>query len=405
VLGKNVTMTDSSTPPAPSPPAPSPSPPALSAAETRVAEALLARAWGERTEVREAAVIWNRRHVVRLDLGADRSAVLKRRTEEGDGFGVELAVLEYLNGMPVPVAPRLLGADNAAGMLLMEDLGAGASLAGSLLGTDRDRARADLIAYAEALGSLHAWSMSRAGELADLRARYAPAAAPGPAWMGAAARGRDAFLGAAATLGLTVGGVEPEIAELDAMLTGSGYLGLVHGDPCPDNTRMLDGRCRVFDFETSGWGPVVLDAAYLQAPFPSCWCFASLPAEVAAPAVEAYRAVIAAAGIDLGPDWDAATAAALGYWIVARGRVITGVLEEDHQWGTTTMRPRLLTWMRNFIEAAERSRVLPSLRALIGGLYERLTLRWPDTVMPDYPALARPGSTPVPVPDWWPPET
>jgi hypothetical protein len=26
-------------------------------------------------------------------------------------------------------------------------------------------------------------------------------------------------------------------------------------------------------------------------------------------------------------------------------------------------------------------------------------------VMPDYPALARPGSTPVPVPDWWPPET
>jgi hypothetical protein len=85
--------------------------------------------------------------------------------------------------------------------------------------------------------------------------------------------------------------------------------------------------------------------------------------------------------------------------------VITRVLEEDHQWGTTTMRPRLLTWMRNFIEAAERSCVLPGLRALIGALHERLTLRWPDTVMPDYPALARPGSTPVPVPDWWSPET
>jgi Ser/Thr protein kinase RdoA (MazF antagonist) len=399
VLGKNVTMTGSSTPPAPS------SLPALSAAETRVAEALLAQAWGERTEVREAAVIWNRRHVVRLDLGADRSVVLKRRGEEGDGFGVELAVLEYLDDMPLPVAPRLLGADTAAGILLMEDLGAGASLAGSLLGTDRDRAQADLIAYAQALGSMHAWSVSRAGELADLRARYAPAAAPGPAWMGAAARGQDAFLGAAAALGLTAGGVEREIAELDAMLAGSGYLGLVHGDPCPDNTRMLDGRCRIFDFETSGWGPVVLDAAYLQAPFPSCWCFASLAAKVAAPATEAYRAVVAAAGIDLGPDWDAATAAALGCWIVARGRVITRVLEEDHQWGTTTMRPRLLTWMRNFIEAAERSRVLPRLLALIGGLYERLTQRWPDTVMPDYPALARPGSTPVPVPDWWSPET
>jgi Ser/Thr protein kinase RdoA (MazF antagonist) len=249
--------------------------------------------------------------------------VLKRHGAEGDAdaarsLGVELAALEYLDDMPLPVAPRLLGADTAAGILLMEDLGAGASLAGSLLGTDRDRAQADLIAYAQALGSMHAWSMSRADELADLRARYAPAAAPGPAWMGAAARGQDAFLGAAAALGLTAGGVEREIAELDAMLAGSGYLGLVHGDPCPDNTRMLDGRCRIFDFETSGWGPVVLDAAYLQAPFPSCWCFASLAVKVAAPATEAYRAVVAAAGIDLGPDWDAATAAALGCWIVAR---------------------------------------------------------------------------------------
>jgi aminoglycoside/choline kinase family phosphotransferase len=175
VLGKNVTMTDSSTPPVPSSPPEQPPPPALSAAETRVAEALLARAWGDRTEVHEAAVIWNRRHVVRLDLGAGRSVVLKRSGEEGDAdaarsFGIELAVLEYLNGMPVPVAPRLLGADTAAGILLMEDLGAGASLAGSLLGTDRDRAQADLIAYAQALGSLHAWSVGRADELADLRA-------------------------------------------------------------------------------------------------------------------------------------------------------------------------------------------------------------------------------------------
>ncbi len=384
-------------------------PPVLSADETRAAEALLAEAWGEHAKVREAAVIWNRRQVVRLDLGADRSAVLKRLPEQPDSratrsFGVELAALEYLNGMPAPVAPRLLGADAGAGILLVEDLGPGASLAGSLLGTERERAQADLVAYAQALGSMHAWSMGRAGELADLRARHAPGAAAGPAWLGAAGRGGAAFLGAAAALGLATGGVEAEIAGLDAMMAGRGRLGLVHGDPCPDNTRMLDGRCRIFDFETSGWGPVVLDAAYLQAPFPSCWCFASLPAEVAAPAVEAYRAGVAAAGVDLGPDWDAATAAALGGWIVARGRVITEVLTEDDRWGTTTMRARLLAWLRNFIDAAERTGVLPRLRAVAGGLLEQLTQRWPDTVVPDYPALARPGSTPARVPSWWSPE-
>jgi aminoglycoside/choline kinase family phosphotransferase len=164
-------------------------PPALSADETRAAEALLAEAWGEYATVREATVIWNRRQVVRLELGADRSVVLKRLPEKPDShagrrFGVELAALEYLNGMPVPVAPRLLGADTGTGLMLMEDLGPGASLAGSLLGTERERAQADLIAYAQALGSLHAWSMGGADELADLRARYAPGrgrARPGPA--------------------------------------------------------------------------------------------------------------------------------------------------------------------------------------------------------------------------------
>ena len=75
-------------------------------------------------------------------------------------FGVELAALGYLNGMPEPVVPRLLGAD--AGILLMEDLGPGPSLAGLLLAGDRSRVRADLASYAEALGSMHAWSMGPA---------------------------------------------------------------------------------------------------------------------------------------------------------------------------------------------------------------------------------------------------
>jgi hypothetical protein len=134
--------------------------PALSAAETRTAEALLARAWGRGTSVRAAEPIWNRSHVVRLHLATDSSVVLKKQAGN-DSFGVELAALEYLNQMPEPVAPRLLGADGGAGILLMEDLGPGASLADSLLTGDRSRVRADLVSYAEALGAMHAWSMRR----------------------------------------------------------------------------------------------------------------------------------------------------------------------------------------------------------------------------------------------------
>jgi aminoglycoside phosphotransferase (APT) family kinase protein len=367
--------------------------PALSAAETRAAEALLAGVWGPGTSVRAAEPIWDRSHVVRLHLATDRSVVMKKRADN-DSFGSELAALEYLNGMPEPVAPRLLGADADAGILLMEDLGPGASLADSLLTGDRSRVREDLVSYARALGAMHAWSMRRPKD---------PSLGT-PPWPGAVARGKDALLGAAASLGLPAADAGTEVDQLSVMLNETGYHGLVHGDACPDNVRFLDGRCRIFDFEHSGWGAVVLDASYLLAPFPSCWCFGRLPASVAAPAMSAYRRRLQAAAIDLGPSWDVAMTAALGAWILARGDMIARALEEDSQWGTTTIRPRLLTWLHSFTSAAGQSGVLPGLRVLAGELRERLSARWPETVIADYPALAQPGAARVHVPDFWQPE-
>jgi Ser/Thr protein kinase RdoA (MazF antagonist) len=222
----------------------------LSPAEVQVAAALLGAAWGERAGVLTAEPIQGRAHVFRLRRDGGRSAMLKRREEGWHGdFGIELATLEFLNAMPVPVAPRLLGADIEAGILVMEDLGPGASLADSLLTGELDQARADLVAYARALGRLHAWSGSQGDELAALRTRYAPGAPLEPAWMGAIERGREAFLGVAAGLGLATDGVGDEISGLGALmsgsgLSGSGYLGLVHGDACPDNVRLVGGESR-----------------------------------------------------------------------------------------------------------------------------------------------------------------
>jgi hypothetical protein len=236
--------------------------PVLTEAGTRVAAALLARAWGPGARIREVAPIWGRGDVLRvrvaLDRGdvlrvqgdAGRSVVLKRRRGPAQTFGVELAALEYLNQMPVPVAPRLVAADAAAGVLLMEDLGPGPSLADALLGGDRERAAAGLVSYAETLGTLQV--------------------PPGPSWLAALARGRAGFLGTMAALDLPAGQAAAEIDDLPFLLNGPGFTGLVHGDACPDNGRLRGGTCRVFDFETSGWGPVALDAAYLLAPFPSC---------------------------------------------------------------------------------------------------------------------------------------
>ena len=68
------------------------------------------------------------------------------------------------------------------------------------------------------------------------------------------------------------------------------------------------------------------------------------------------------------------------------GHAITRALEEDREWGTTTMRPRLLTWLRSFTSAADTSGAFPGLRVLAGDLHEQLSARWPETVIADYPA-------------------
>jgi hypothetical protein len=332
----------------------------LTAAETNVAESLLAEALGRPVAVRSAETIWGRSHIMRLHLAdADDSVVLKRRRSENfggrvRGFGAELAALEFLNAEETAVAPRLIGA--SADLLLMEDLGPGSSLAHSLLNRDRDRAEAE---------------------------------------------GKEPLLEVAARLGLPVDGAGAEIDSLDALMRGSGYTGLVHGDPCPDNTHIVDGNCRIFDFETTGWGPFALDASYLLAPFPSCWCFASLPAQAAGPALQAYRDEMSGAGVELDDSWDVALTAALAGWVVARGTGIGRALEEDRDWGTTTIRPRVLTWLGSFIDAAARVDELPRLRSLASALRGLLRDRWPSAAAPSYPALARPGEPLARVPRMW----
>jgi Ser/Thr protein kinase RdoA (MazF antagonist) len=371
--------------------------PVLSPAETRTAESLLGGALGTQVTIRGAEPIWSRSHIVRLYLApVGGSVVLKRRREDNFGgrnraFGAEVAALDFLNGMDTAVAPRLLGADGDAEILIMEDLGAGSSLAHSLLARDRHRAEEDLVSFARALATMHSWSIGRSAEFAGLRACHAPGEALEPDWMGGIARGRESFPALLARLGMPDGGTRDEIESIGELLRGAG-VGLVHSDPCPDNTHIADGACRIFDFETSGWGPVALDTAYLLAPFPSCWCFASLPRDTAGPAVRAYRDAVAAAGIALGPDWDAAMTAALAGWVVARAKAMEEALDEDEEWGTTTTRPRVLTWLRSFTESAALSGALPRLRLVALRVLEQLSARWPDTVVPDYPALARPGT-------------
>ena len=215
-------------------------------------------------------------------------------------------------------------------------------------------------------------------------------------------RGKEPFLATAATLGVASHGVAEEIDQVHRMIVGTSYLGLVHGDPCPDNVRLIDGTCRIVDYEYAGWGPVAYDAGYLLAPFPSCWCFARLPDEVAGPAVAAYRGILETAGIELGPEWESVTTAVLAAAFLGRGQLFAEALDQDDEWGTTTMRPRLLAWLRTFAGRAGDG-TLPRLQATAAAMQDRLAERWAGIRIPDYPSLAQAGSVLARIPRGWQP--
>jgi len=222
----------------------------LTGFEKQAAEAVLTRAGVEQDEVRAAEVIWDRDHVLRLELADGRSVVLKRRRDEEDagnqGFETELAALEL-----------------------------------------------------------------------------------------------------------------SEIDQITPMLREKGNLSLVHGDPCPDNVLLFEDGCRIFDFEISGWSSVVLDAAYLLAPFPSCWCLPAFP-----------------------PRWPPRPSMPTARFSAPPG--------STSAWRGTRVWP--LRWPAGSSPGDARS-----------PMHGQLSSRWPEVRVPEYPALARPGSEPVPVPDWWPP--
>src|SRR5439155_2409521 len=274
-------------------------------------------------------------------------------------------------------APKLLGGDVDLGFFVMDDLPPGHSLADSLLGRDDGEARRDLIAYARSLASLHAWSIGRETDFDAIRERLGLPS--GPRLWGArmVERGVAPLVEVAKRLGIDAPGVTNDAASVVvAVDEGATWRGLVHGDPCPDNTRIIGDSCVIFDFQPSSYGSIVLDASYLAAPFPTCWCFAQLPHAISDQALAAYRTALDDRGISTDDGWDAAMAAALVSLIVARGAAFGHALDDDDAWGTTTMRPRLIQWLESFLGAARKTDQFVVLAALARSLRDALAERW-----------------------------
>jgi Ser/Thr protein kinase RdoA (MazF antagonist) len=305
---------------------------------------------------------------------------------DGDGFAAEWSALEFFSTNEDVATPKVIAADSGRRLLLIEELPAGKSLAQLLLAEDRAAAITALVAYAEALARTHLASLGRVERYAEMA--NARGLGPGHRCGWDHVTGDESlagFLSLAGDLGAGAAGLAAELAVMRERLFSGRFVALVHGDPCPDNVRVIDARCTLFDFEMSGLGSVALDAAYLQAPFPSCWCFGLPPRDIARAAMNAYERVLDEAGVRLGIEWDSSVAAALACWVVGRWRLVRNVIDDDRDWGTTTIRPRLLVWLAAAAEACQPS--LPILAATCHQLRQVLGQRWQEPPAPLYPAL------------------
>jgi aminoglycoside phosphotransferase (APT) family kinase protein len=321
----------------------------------------------------DAAIMWERWHVVRVVLADGRTAVVKRPRAADDqpepmGLEREWASLSLLADMPSPVVPRLLGGDPDLSLLVLEELPEGRSMAEVLINGSPDEAGAALVAYATSLASVHDFTAGRSAPGLDRR----------PIW-------------AQRVLAAGSFGTVREREEVARLLTTTDEQAvLVHGDPCPDNVHLAGGTCWLIDFERTSFGSAVLDLAYLIAPWPSCWCFGTLPPAVADAALAAYRSVR-----PLGDGWESELAAALAAFLIYRTNVFD---QPDLLWGTTTWAPRLLTWTEAFL-ATPASQDWPQLRADAQSLHDQVAVAGTRPVA--YPSLPRPGHALAISPDAW----
>jgi hypothetical protein len=201
--------------------------------------------------------------------------------------------------------------------MAIEDLGPVHSLADLLLGDSAADAEAGMVAWAGALGRLHAGT----GDPALHERWRALRGEHGDPPTEESAATELAKLRSALPHLVIDDAVDAAVAEVDERLGDRRWWAMTPRDACPDNCAVRpDGSVVLFDFEGGGARHALLDAAYLVTTFPTCWCTGPLPAAPRRTALQAYREE---AGLPDG-GYDQHLAAAAGYhalWVLGSYRL------------------------------------------------------------------------------------
>jgi hypothetical protein len=284
----------------------------------------------------------------------------------------------------------LLAGNVAEGVMVFEDLGQHLpSLVDPLLkGTAAEAERA-LKGYATALSRLHADTIGCLDAYHETFESIFGSGRPrrAPGWR----------LEKEAELVVDRIGGDPPACELDLLssrLVDPGpWLSLIHGDPCPDNSLLMDEGVRLIDYEFAKPSHALLDGIYWRMGFPTCWCAGRIPADVVARLDTTYRTELGYS-IPLARD-DSAYRIELTYmsavWLfTCLAWRLDEALKRDEMWGIWSIRGRLLWYLEVVIEMTDATNVLPGINRTARAWLLELRRRWPDaTPLGLYPAFAR----------------
>jgi hypothetical protein len=286
----------------------------------------------------------------------------------------------------------LLVGDVPSGLLVFEDLGADvSSLVDPLLNGTADGAEGALTLYAVALARLHRDTVGCFDAHREMFQSIFGAGRP------VGRRGWRVESDADVVTKL-IGGAPPasELELLSSRLSDPGpWSSLIHGDPCPDNSLVVDGRVRLIDYEFARPSHALLDGIYWKIGFPTCWCAGRVPTDVEFRIDARYRDELANS-IPLVRD-DTAYRTELAYmaavWLfTSLSWRLDEALKSDARWGTWSIRGRLLWYLEAVVEMTCAAAVLPGINRTATSWLSELKARWPDArPLGLYPAFGGPA--------------
>ncbi|HEY0500731.1 MAG TPA: hypothetical protein VGD48_33640 [Kutzneria sp.] len=239
-----------------------------------------------------------------------RTLVVKSYTEPPAGDLVDPFPHEAVSyqlftalGQDDRICPELIAHDGVRRVIVLEDLGRAPTLADKLLEHDARGAERALLAWARALGRLHATTAGREADFDALTRRLG--GRPGQDPLARKAKVALAELPdlLASLFGVTIGAeVLLHAREGGRLLTSTRHRAFSPSDACADNNLITGKGLRVLDFEGGCVRDVALDAAALRIPFPLCGCSFRLPNGMTEAMVAAWRAEVSPVFPDLDDD-------------------------------------------------------------------------------------------------------